>query len=165
MADAALKKAKLEKLRFNEYFTTKFRGDGKQDPDAHILLFRRLCEDLKYIPVAGEDGAPDLESVKKLFFKTLTEKALLWFDSYEFDSFELLQTGFLRHYSGSHGISGDLTLFNNLCWLQGETAQEFKNRLKTIADRLVLPETLVYLTMSNLNCYLFMIMILNPLWI
>ena len=75
MTDAALKKAKLENLRFHEYFTTKFWGDGKQDPDAHILLFRRLCEDLKYIPVAREEGVPDLETVKKNIFQNFDRES------------------------------------------------------------------------------------------
>ena len=34
-------------------------------------------------------------------------------------------------------------MFNSLCWSQGETAQEFKNRLKVIGDRLELPESVV----------------------
>jgi len=146
-AEEALKAAKLEKLKFHEFFTTKFRGDGRQDPEAHILLFKRLCTELKYITVSDAGvvtvSAENLILIKNLFFKTLAEKALLWYDSCDFESLDDLCTGFLRHYSGSHGISGDLTQFNSLCWSQGETAKEFKNRLKAIADRLKLPETLV----------------------
>jgi len=139
----ALALAKLEKLKFNEFMSTKFRGDGKQDPHAHILLFRSMCIELTYLTAEGAMTDAHFQLVKKLFFRTLIEKALIWYDSCVFANFNELCTGFLRHYSGSHGVSGDLTLFNTLTWSQGETAREFKTRLKTIADRLALPETLL----------------------
>jgi hypothetical protein len=139
-AEAELKKAKLEKLKFQEYISTKFRGDqSKQDPEAHFLLFTKLCEELKYVTSENTNW----DSVKKLFWKTLAEKALLWYNGFECGSFEELKQGFLRQFSGSHGVSGDLNIFNTLTWEKGETALEFRNRLHNIADRLSLPETLV----------------------
>ena len=140
-AELALKQAKIERIKLHEYFSVKFRGDGHQCPEAHVLLFGKLCEDLKYHAHDGQ--AEKFEEIKKLFFKTVTEKALIWYDSGTFVSLDDLTTQFLRHYSGSHGVSGDLNLFNNLCWTQGETAAEFKNRLQAIASRLELPATLV----------------------
>jgi hypothetical protein len=140
----ALAKAKLQKLLFHEFITTKFRGDGKQDPAAHVLLFTKLCAELKLITDAGVETSNDAKKeVQTLFFKSLSEKALLWFDSQEFTSLAQLTTEFLRHFSGSHGVSGDLTLFNNLSWSQGETALEFRNRLTKISSRLSLPDSLV----------------------
>ena len=53
-------------------------------------------------------GDPVLASIKPLFFKTLAEKALLWYDSCEFETLAELTTGFLRHYSCCLGVSGDL---------------------------------------------------------
>ena len=140
-AEAALKKAKIESIKLKEYLSVKFRGDGHQNPEAHVLLFRKLCEELKYNAVG--EVAEKFDEIKKLFFKTVTEKALIWYDSAVFVDFQDLTTQFLRHYSGSHGVSGDLSLFNSLCWKQGETAAEFKNRLQAIASRLELPATLV----------------------
>ena len=139
--DAAWKQAKLERIMFKEYFPVKFRGDGRQNPDAHVLLFKKLCTELKY--VATNDEVEKLELIRALFFRTVTEKALIWYDSGTFTSLADITTKFLRHYSGSHGVSGDLTLFNTLCWSQGETALEFKGRLKSLADRLELPEHLL----------------------
>lgn len=143
MAAEALAVAKLEKLKFHEFISCKFRGDGKQDPSAHIILFKRLCTELTYLSPEGTVTPENLVLVKKLFFRTLIEKALIWYDSCVFESFDDLCTGFLRHYSGSHGVSGDLTLFNTMTWVQGETAREFKARLKTVADRLGLPDTVL----------------------
>ena len=142
-AEAALRQAKLVSLKFKEYFPSRFSGVGKQDPDAHILLFKRLCTELGYIGDQGVVTAGNLILIKDLFFKTLSEKALLWYDSCDFNSLNELTTGFLRHFCGSHGVSGDLSLFNGLSWTQGETALEFRNRLKVIGDRLNLPEAVV----------------------
>jgi hypothetical protein len=145
VAEAALRQAKMVNMKYREYFSTRFTGVGKQDPEAHILLFKRLCTDLGYIDANGGVTDANLILLKTLFYKTLSEKALLWYDSCQatYNSLGDLSTGFLRHFSGSHGVPGDLSLFNGLSWSQGETALEFRNRLKVIGDRLNLPEAVV----------------------
>lgn len=122
--------------KFIEYFPRKFCGDGKQCPQAHFITFERFLK-------ASQIDEKVYDQVSDCFFRTLGEKAVMWMDDNTFASLKALKTGFLRHFSGSVGISGDLQNFHSASLQPGETVREFSYRLKTLATRLDLPDALI----------------------
>lgn len=131
--------------KFTEYFPKKFLGEAKQCPQAHFVTFLRYLKELKLLTAeqTAEQAADKYPEMEELFFRTLGEKAIMWMDTNKFSSLAELKNSFLRHFSGSNGVSGDLQAFQGASLRQGETVREFKYRLKSLADRLALPETLL----------------------
>ena len=124
--------------KFTEYFPRKFCGDGKQCPQAHFITFER------YVKAAKLDATTvTYDQISECFFRTLAEKAIMWMDGQVFTTIKDLKTGFLPHFSGSVGVSGDIQQFYSTALQPGETVREFSYRLTSLATRLDLPASLV----------------------
>jgi hypothetical protein len=127
--------------KFVEYFPRKFNGEGNQCPQAHFITFERYLKAAN--PTEADLHKLGFPLVEEAFFRSLAEKAIRWMDGHEYTSLRDLKVGFLRHFSGSLGVSGDLQQFNTAKLEAGETVRDFKYRLSTLASRLDLPSSLI----------------------
>ena len=137
-----------DKPKFTEFFPRKFTGEKGQCPDAHIVTFIRYAKAHKLLDKdeamvsASNDKVVELEDT---FFRTLGDKALMWFDSVcgSFTGWKDIKTAFLHHFSGSVGISGDYNAFNIAQLEPGESMREYRYRLTGLASRLGLPDPVI----------------------
>jgi len=114
-------------LRVNDFMPQRFDGKNLSDAPAHILSFEDYC--------TLQDIDNDGQMVQR-FRVTLSGQARLWVEGKQFDTWEELKNSFLQYHSDSHTRESAVASFRGSLYKHGETAEQYLQRLKRLAERL-----------------------------
>lgn len=114
-------------LRVNDFMPQRFDGQTLSDAPAHILSFEDYCQ--------LQNIKEDVPRVQR-FRVTLSGQARLWVEGKEFATWDILKKSFLQYHSDSHTRESAVASFRSSSYKHGETAEQYLQRLKRLAERL-----------------------------